>query len=323
MGIRGLNKYFKHLASSKSIRQLTIEELYGKTLVVDTSIYIYKFIEDGSLLNNMFTFITQCMEYNITLLFVFDGKPNELKKEVLLTRCQRKLTASKKFLELEEQYDKNGENMTEQEKTMIKYQMGEYKKRSVRVTKEDVYKVKLLMDSLGVFYCDAPEEADIVCSYYVEKGYAWACVSDDMDMFAYGCVRVIREWNIVKSRATLYDLQHLTVDINIPLENLRSVLILLNNDYCKESIHLHTAIHWFQEYYKRKINNLSFYEWLLEEKHLSLSRIHELKEINDLYEMPENIVMKKNIMAHSVSKSKKINWIQLKTLLEPCGFVFI
>lgn len=324
MGIRGLNKYFKHLASSKSIRQLNIHELKGKTLVVDTSIYIYKFIEDGSLLNNMFTFITQCMEYNITLLFVFDGKPNHLKKEVLLTRSRRKITASNQYLALEEEYDKNGGMMSEPEKSLIKYKMGECKKRSIRVTKNDIQNVKLLMDSLGVFYCDAPEEADVVCSYYVEKGYAWACVSDDMDMFAYGCSRVIREWNILKTSATLYDLHNITVDINIPIENLRSVLLLLSNDYCKESIHLETAIQWFRQYYRdRRVANLSFYDWLLAEEHVTSSRITELMEISELYEMPENNLLKNYIMSASVCHPSKINWIQLKLLLEPCGFVFI
>ena len=318
MGIRGLNKYFKHLASSKSIQHLNIEELKGKTLVVDTSIYIYKFIEDGSLLNNMFTFITQCMEYNITLIFVFDGKPNQMKKELLLARCRRKITASNKYLELEEEYDKHRDTMSEQERSLIKYKMDEYKKRSIRVSKEDICNVKLLMDSLGVFYCDAPEEADVVCSYYVEKGYAWACVSDDMDMFAYGCSRVIREWNILKSRATLYDLQNLTVDINIPIHNLRSVLLLLSNDYCKESIHLETAIQWFREYNKRMIPNVTFYDWLQAENHVTTSRINELMEISELYEMPDNIVLKKKMIS-----ANKINWIQLKKLLEPCGFVFI
>jgi flap endonuclease-1 len=323
MGIRGLNKYFKHLASSKSIRQLNINELKGKTLVVDTSIYMYKFIEDGSLLNNMFTFITQCMEYNIHLVFVFDGKPNHLKKELLLARCRRKITASNKYLQLEEEYDKHGDIMSEQEKSLIKYQMGECKKRSIRVSKDDIDKVKLLMDSLGVFYCDAPEEADVVCSYYVEKGYAWACVSDDMDMFAYGCPRVIREWNILKSHAILYDLHNITVDINIPIKNLRSVLLLLNNDYCKESIHLETAIRWYREYNNSlQTPNISFYDWLLLKKLVTSSRIDELKEINELYEMPESIVLKKNIVL-TTATTRRINWIQLKKLLEPCGFVFI
>lgn len=319
MGIRGLNKYFKHIASSKSIRSLNIEELRGKTLVVDTSIYMYKFIEDGSLLNNMFTFITQCMEYNITLLFVFDGKPNHMKKELLLARYRRKIIASNKYLQLEKEYDKLGDTMSEKDKELIKYQMGEYKKRSIRVSKDDIDKVKLLMSSLGVFYCDAPEEADVVCSYYVEKGYAWACVSDDMDMFAYGCPRVIREWNIIKSRAILYDLQNITVDINIPLKYLRSVLLLLSNDYCKDYNDLETVICWFREFNKQGIN-VSFYDWLLAEKHVTSIRINELKEINELYEMPETIVLKNNITTTSAAR---INWILLKELLEPCGFVFI
>jgi len=263
------------------------------------------------------------MENNITLLFVFDGKPNHLKRDLILTRSQRKITASNKYLELEEEYDKHGDTMSEPEKSQIKYKMGEYKKRSIRVTKDDISKVKLLMDSLGVFYCDAPEEADVVCSYYVERGYAWACVSDDMDMFAYGCPRVIREWNILKSSATFYDLQNITQDINIPLQNLRSVLLLLRNDYCKESIHLETAVHWFSEYYSRRINNISFYEWLLDEKRVTPSRITELMEISELYEIPEKIVLKKYIMSATPCNPSNINWVQLKKLLEPCGFVFI
>ena len=146
MGIRGLNKYFKHLASSRSIRQVNITEFKGKTLVVDTSIYMYKFLEDGDgLLNNMFAFITQCIEFNITLLFVFDGKPNLLKKEMLLSRSRRKITASNKYLELEEEYDKNVNNMSDREKSSMKLKMGEYKKRSLRITMDDIQKEKQLM----------------------------------------------------------------------------------------------------------------------------------------------------------------------------------
>jgi 5'-3' exonuclease len=326
MGIRGLNKYFKHLASPRSIRQVNISELRGKTLVVDTSIYMYKFMEDGGgLLNNMFAFITQCFELNITLLFVFDGKPNLLKKEILMTRVKRKITASNKYSELEEEYDKNVDSMSVREKSLMKFKMGEYKKRSLRITMDDIHQVKLLMDSLNVYYCDAPEEADVVCSHYVEKGYAWACVSDDMDMFAYGCPRVIREWNIYKSHATVYDLHSITKDIKIPIQYLRSVLLLLGNDYCKESIHLETAIHWFREYYSSPdiINNShqqTFYDWLLRKEHVTSLRITELLEISILYEMPITTTDERPLVKE---KEGIIKWKQLRTLLEPRGFVFI
>ena len=330
MGIRGLNKYFKHQASPKSIRQVNIAELRGKTLVVDTSIYMYKFMEDGGgLLNNMFAFITQCFELNITLLFIFDGKPNFLKKEMLMNRVRRKITASNKYTELEEEYDKNVSNMTSREKSLMQFKMGECKKRSLRITMDDIQQVKLLMDSLNVYYCDAPEEADVVCSHYVEKGYAWACVSDDMDMFAYGCPRVIREWNVYKLHATLYDLQSITKDIKIPLQYLRSVLLLLGNDYCKESIHLDTAIRWFREYYSTSDLTRTFYDWLLREEHVTSLRISELLEISILYDMPdeeedaeeEKDMVKKDIC--TVVQSNGIKWNQLKNLLEPRGFVFI
>jgi hypothetical protein len=58
---------------------------------------------------------------------------------------------------------------------------------------------------------------------------------------------------------------------------------------------------------------------------VTASRITELKEISELYEMPESMVLKKNMLMnnHPTASRRRINWNQLKKLLEPCGFVFI
>ena len=97
MGIKGLNKYFKQHASPKSIFTLSLEELHGKTLVFDTSIYLYKFLETGELMQNMFLLISQCMQHKITPMFVFDGKPPIMKQDALRMRYLRKMEAYEKW----------------------------------------------------------------------------------------------------------------------------------------------------------------------------------------------------------------------------------
>ena len=78
-------------------KEISLEKLSNKKLVVDTYNILYQFLttirqQDGSLLTDskgrvtshlsgLFFRITNLMKNNIKLTFVFDGKPPELKKE--------------------------------------------------------------------------------------------------------------------------------------------------------------------------------------------------------------------------------------------------
>ena len=316
MGIKGLNQYFKKNASPRSIQNISVSYLRNKTLVVDTSIYIYKFLEDGMLLENMYTFITQCIEQEITLLFVFDNKPSDMKKDICTKRYNYKLLANEKYHELKEILE--SKEMDDKEKYIITQKMNDYKKKSIRIKPHYFDQLKNLMDALGVFWCDAPEESDVVCAYFVRKGIAWACISDDMDMFAYGCERVLREWNIQKSSVVLYDLDLLKKDIKIENENSSQLFILAGNDYTKkEKIPFDTIIEWYGQYIHSAAT--SFYEWLVLKEYISNDKKKQLEEIIPLYEVPESIVLNKKI---PTSRSM-IQWEKLQSILSPYGFVFI
>ena len=91
MGIKDLNRFLLTRCSKTSIqKQLSLSELRGKTLVIDASIYIYKFIESNSLLENMYLFISILRDYEIIPVFIFDGKPPPEKKELLYQRRLKK-----------------------------------------------------------------------------------------------------------------------------------------------------------------------------------------------------------------------------------------
>ena len=70
-----------------------IYNLERKTVVVDICIYLYKFLENGKLLENMYEFITQFLQYKINPIFIFDGKPPESKIKVLNARQNKRQTA--------------------------------------------------------------------------------------------------------------------------------------------------------------------------------------------------------------------------------------
>ena len=58
--------------------------------------------------------------------------------------------------------------------------------------------MKKLLQSYGMKYYIAEKEADHVCGQLVNTYYKDGCLSDDMDMFVYGCHRVIRNLDIDK-----------------------------------------------------------------------------------------------------------------------------
>ena len=57
MGIKNLNKLLYEKCCKNSISKIHFSELSGKTIVIDTSIYLYQFLGEGSLMENMYLFI--------------------------------------------------------------------------------------------------------------------------------------------------------------------------------------------------------------------------------------------------------------------------
>lgn len=106
MGIKNLNRYLKKYCKC-GIKNIQIGDMKNKTIVIDTSIYLYKYLEQRTLLESFFVMITQFLYNKITPLFIFDGKPDESKMELLLKRVKKKQEALKQLKELKIQYNNN------------------------------------------------------------------------------------------------------------------------------------------------------------------------------------------------------------------------
>lgn len=134
-------------------------------VVVDFYIFFHKFARDH--LGYFFKQISQLVKYNVTPLYVIDGKPHYDKSATLEKRKERrgKILANPDSRQFE---------------------------RVSATTKASFLNILHMFDLIGVPYIKTVGEADAVCSAIAKSGLAIGCLSDDTDMMAYGCPSTIR-----------------------------------------------------------------------------------------------------------------------------------
>jgi len=322
MGIKHLNKYLHENCSKKSIKKINMKKLANKTVVIDTSIYLYQFISEGSLLENMYLFISIMLSYNITPIFIFDGKPPPEKRELLNQRYLDKREAYEKFLKLQEELKKD---IVDDRYKKIS-ELETLKRQCIRICEDDIFKVKLLMDAYGVIHYDAPGEADDLCAYFVNSGRAWGCVSDDMDMFLYKCPYVIRNLSLMKHTVMLYDTQSILNDLNMNEKTFCEIMMLSGTDYnASDNTSLFETLTLYKDYNKYKTENetnnkssCEFYIWLLK----TTKYINDFKQLMNVYSIFQGRRFQEydNNNYNKVSSSPDFDIIH--ALMKDEGFIF-
>jgi 5'-3' exonuclease len=321
MGIKNLNRYFMDNCTPSSIEKKHLGIFQGKTLVIDTSIYLYKFAGDGQLIEQMYLMISIFLHYKITPIFVFDGKPPKEKEDTIKQRKMDKQQAEDKFNQLQKTLA--SEYLSVDIKEEIKEEMDKLKKQFVRIRTTDIQAVKTLMDLYGVTYVEAEGEADKLCAKMVLSKKAWACVSDDMDMFVYGCTRVMRHMSLLNHTVVYYNLNSILNELQLPLQDLREIMILSGTDYnLYQKISLHKALKYYKEYRESAKNGESspdFYHWL-GEKHVK--NAETLLHIYGMFSV-ETTTDTDMPWISVISQKKRANLNQLKEWLYQYGFVFL
>lgn len=327
MGIKHLNRYLLDECSEHSIRNIHFAEFSNQIIIIDTSIYMYKFLEKNALLENMYLFISLFRKYNITPIFIFDGKPPPEKKDLLEKRRIDKKNAEDKFQQLQKKCDEiEGEDETAIME--LKLEMEELKKQFIRIKDSDFALIKRLMDAYGIMYFESRGEADHLCAYLVKHNYAWACISDDMDMFLYGCPRVLRHVNLVHHTAILYDTMRILKDLNMNLKTFKDILILSGTDYNQCS---HTSLHETLKHYihylkSKEKHTIEFYDWLGQHTEYIkdrkfLDKVHNMFDLS-MFVLNNNGEIK-GVINRLPFKLGKIDMEPLKEIMREDGFIFV
>lgn len=177
----------KHVVSLRSLR--------GKSFAIDANNYLYQFLAlirmpNGTPLRDSRGNVTSHLaglvfrttrflnEYGFHLVFVFDGKPPELKMAEITKRREvrdKALDEWRKALEA-------GDYATAFSKAVV----------TSRLTPPMINDAKRLLDLLGVPFIQAPSEAEAQAAHMASNGSVWAASSKDYDSLLFGASRLVR-----------------------------------------------------------------------------------------------------------------------------------
>jgi len=202
------------------------------------------------------------------------------------------------------------------------------KKKFVNISKADIENVKSLIRAYGATYYDAPGEADELCALLVIKNKVWACLSEDMDMFVYGCTRVLRYLSLLNRTVVFYDTKEILKQLGITQKELREICVISGTDYNyynndndndKNAPTLYKTLSYFKKYHKDK-NNMEFYDWL-KEKTNYITDYDILMKIYSIFVLNKDTIYLKNF-ENIVIKNGLIIKEDIRTIMKSEGFIF-
>ena len=229
MGVKCLLKFINE--TPELIQNVDNSKYKFKRIAIDISIFIYKIIisvrnsgadytnqkgEITSHILGLFNKTIELLNYGIIPVYVFDGKPPNIKNKTIENRKQIR----KKALEKLEQA------ITIEDKI-------KYLKRSSSISKEQWEQCKELLNLMGIPYINAPEEADSQCAYLSKVGLVDGVLTEDMDILTFGSTKIIRNLTSHNVSTTEINLNNLLSHLKLNQDEFIDFCILLGCDYCQ------------------------------------------------------------------------------------------
>ena len=246
MGIRNIktliNKY-----SPTSIRKISLKDLSNKKIAIDVSIYLYKYKygkgndEVKYFLTSFLKQINHLNNFNITPIYIFDGKPPKEKNECIDDRRNTKKQKYERMENLEEKIESITTQIPtiEKEKKHIyinnvkemKKEMNKIKMSIIHIKQTDIILLKEMFDLLGIEYYQADTEAEIICSRLVRNNYVYGALSDDTDLLPNGTNKFYSGYDFNKDFLIEIHLPSILENFKINMNQFIDICILCGCDY--------------------------------------------------------------------------------------------
>lgn len=227
-------------------QKLTLEDLRGRSFAVDAANQLHQFLAlirtpDGVPLKDREGRVTSHLvgllyrttrlvtEYDIKLIFVFDGKPPDLKTREISKRRSQRQRAEREY----KAAVAKGDMKTAWSKAVA----------TGRLTKSMAEEAQQVLTYLGIPFVQAPGEGEAQAAYMVQRGDAWATASRDFDTLLFGTPRLLRYLTLtgrkrLPSKGTsvplepeLIDLHRVLADNGITREQLVDMALLIGTDF--------------------------------------------------------------------------------------------
>jgi 5'-3' exonuclease len=301
-------------------------------------------------------------ENNIIPIFVFDGKPPAEKNDTIAFRKKAKINARDEYYRLKQILDdiesdvavsdcesaNDGGGGSGGEETVvhtpsntadIRTMMDKLKKKFVILKADHIQNAKTLLQAYGMTYIESPGEADMLCAKLVSKNIVYACLSEDTDMFVYGCSRVLRYLSLTTSTVILYDFQEIIKTLDMTTYEFRQLCIIYGCDYLPKNenqnyknmtvFNSYKMFKSYKDYLKNRNENNEitpetepdFYKWLLSQNTDIYSYINEACKVIDMFDISsyDNLELYDNIKI----MNGPIHREQLIEIMQKENFIFI
>lgn len=259
MGIKNLHTFIRKI--NKDIyKNVDLQNLSGKTLAVDTSIFMckYKSILGSNWLNGFWNLIL-CMRRNkINVIFIYDSKaPPEKNEERILRQEQRDKQKEKvsnimkdwvkiekdigyEKLEKEDFLEKIKEYIhlhsflkknTFQNRYDIINLLNKVEKTLISITNDDFELTKKLFKIMGISCQLAFGEAEATCSFLNRIGIVDGVLTEDTDVLAYRTPTMYHNINTKNNTVIKLDIENVLTELELQENEFLDFCILCGTDY--------------------------------------------------------------------------------------------
>ena len=223
------------------IKEVPLSSLQGRKIAIDASMAIYQFLiavrsggpgaasmqltnaegETTSHIQGMFNRTIRFLSEGIRPVYVFDGKPPNIKSGELAKRREKREKAEAELKKAREEG-----NVEEEDKQQ---------KRLVRAGTKENEDCKKLLRLMGVPVINAPCEAEAQAAALARAGAVWAAGTEDMDCLTFRTPIQIRKMTFATAKQS--DIQQLDYakalsGLDITHDQFVDLCILLGCDYC-------------------------------------------------------------------------------------------
>jgi len=260
MGVKGLNRFIT-INCRKGVKEMNIYQLKNKKIVIDINMYLYQYKSHSTIIEGLYELMITLENFQITPIFIFDGVSPIEKRGLLSKNKEEKLRAEKKYNSLKRE-------------GVVGKQLDNLKRKCLRLTTDDMNNARELIEAYGLKHYTAPGEAEQLCAKMVKMNLAYACLSEDSDLFLYGCARILKKLDLNKCCVTMYNMNTILYELNLTLDELKEIVVLCGTDYNFE-LAKYMNVYQIHELYKKYCQKkkelaagkrLSFYDYLFNNK---------------------------------------------------------
>ncbi|HYC26841.1 MAG TPA: flap endonuclease-1, partial [Nitrososphaerales archaeon] len=214
--------------------KIRLEDISNSRLAVDAYNTLYQFLAiirgaDGthlkdsqgrvtSHISGLFYRSINLMELGVKLVYVFDGKPPELKAQEIQRRSAQRREARDQYVKALEARDLP--------------QARKFAEASTVLRRDMVGDAKELLDGMGIPWVDAPSEGEAQASTMAAEGTVDAVASQDHDSLVFGAPVLVRNVTISGKRK----LPSKGIVINVQPERIRLSDVLQSTGLSREQL---------------------------------------------------------------------------------------